>query len=310
VKKSINLILESDTRAIMKCEITKTITSKELRNSDMRLQLILLSTMLVIGATQSLPAECPLDHLIIGCNEDGVAGTDDDRKLFVDCWQKYRNSDSQAYANWYYPLHESIFPSYPYRLGEPGFDAFQDYNPDANYTYDPNRCLAGRPDEDYRIIVECISISAGLRGEHKDYPRFTIGQVGECFNHSYIYKLRGDPHMHMSYQAVDGENLHWISLRLYDEIADDNQYEPSEPFTIAFNREPLAGDLAIDAKVHLEDIARLSHYWLLEAGSIHNDYYERTDANKDGYVDLADFALLASNWRQSLVGASTSDSSE
>jgi hypothetical protein len=310
VKRSTNLIRERDARALRRCEMTKIITSEEPRSFDTRLQLIVLSIVIVIGVPQSLPAECPLDHLIIGCNEDGVAGTDDDRKLFVDCWQKYRNSGSQVYANWYYPLHKSIFPSYPYRLGEPGFDAFQDYNLDTSYTYDPNRCLAGRPDEDYRIIVECVSISPGLRAEHKDYPQFTIGQVGKRFNHSYIHKMRGDPHMHMSYQAVDGENLHWISFRLYDEIADGNQYEPSEPFTMVFNREPLAGDLAICAKVDMEDMARLGHYWLLGAGSIHNDYYERADANKDGYVDLADFALLASNWRQSLAAVSDVDSPE
>ena len=276
----------------------------------MRSRLIVLSAVLLIGAPQWLRAECPLDHLIIGCNEDGVAGTDDDRKLFVDCQHKYRNSGSQAHSNWYYPLHKSIFTSYPFRLGEPGFDAFQDDNPDASYTYDPNRCLAGRPDEAYRIIVECVSISPGLRAQHKDYPQFTVEQASERFNHSYIYRLRGDPHMHMSYQAADDQNLYWISFCLYDEVADGSQYEPSEPFTIVFNHEPLAGDLAIDGKVDLEDMARLGHYWLREAGSTHNDFYERADANRDGYVDLADFALLASNWRHSLTGASDFDSPE
>jgi len=36
--------------------------------------------------------ECPLGHLIVGCNRDGIPDTADDRELFVDCLQKYRRS--------------------------------------------------------------------------------------------------------------------------------------------------------------------------------------------------------------------------
>ena len=113
---------------------------------------------IILIVTISMPAlaHCSLDHLIIGCNEDGLKGTDDDRKLFVDCGQKYRNISPTTYRNWYYPLHKSIFPEYSYRLGEPGFDVFQNQHLHESHTYDPNRCLIGRPDEDYRIIVECI----------------------------------------------------------------------------------------------------------------------------------------------------------
>ena len=258
-----------------------------------------ISIILILGSCSLVRAECPLDHFIIGCNQDGITNTDDDKKLFVNCRQKYRDSGDTEYANWFYPLRKSIFSSYPYRIGEPGFDAFQSSNSNAKYTYDPNRALAGNPDVDYRILVECVSMSPGLRMVHKEYPQFTISNVGDTFSHSYIYNLRGDGHMHMSYQAIDGENMHWITLRLYDELADGDQYEPSELFTIVFNTNPLSGDLVVDGQVDIKDLIELSSHWLLQQGSIDNDYYERADSNRDGWVNFVDFSLLASNWLQS-----------
>jgi hypothetical protein len=238
-------------------------------------------------------AECPLDHFIIGINEDGIQGTDDDNKLFVDCRQKYRSSGTPSYVNWYYPLARSIFPTYQWRIGEPGFDGFQDSNPDANYTYQPDKSPAGIPDQDYRIIIQCISISPGLRAVHKYYPEFTIDQAGQSFNHSEIYALRSDAHMHMSYQAVDGSSLFWITWQIEDALG---QYDSSKPFTIVFNTEPAAGDLAVNGKIDADDLAEFACYWLRDEGSIYNDYYERADINRDGYVNLPDLAALASNW--------------
>ena len=255
----------------------------------------------VILTSSFCMADCPLDHFIIGVNQDGIADTDDDMKLFVDCRQKYRNSGQIEFSNWFYPLNKSIFYDYPYRLGEPGFDVFQNYNPNAGHTYDPNRCPAGQPDTDYRIIVECLSISQDLRAVHKDYPQFTIEHNGENFNHSFIHKLRGDAHIHMSYQAAHGQNLFWMTYRLYDELAnpnnpdDPNHYQPSEPFTIVFNTEPLSGDLVIDGTLNQKDLAQLSYYWLRDKADKTNDYYERADTNRDGIVNLVDFALFAQN---------------
>lgn len=269
----------------------------------MKLSVMKICIYTVFFVSSTALAECPLDHFIIGCNSDGIWGTDDDTKLFVDCRQKYRDSGDTEYSNWFYPLHKSIFSSYSYRLGEPGFDIFQNYNTNASYTYDPNRCLTGEPNTDYQIIVECVSMSTGLRAVHKEYPQFTIGEVGEFFNHSYIYDLRGDGHMHFSYQAVDEENLHWITYCLYDAFAypnAPNHYQPSEPFTIVFNQEPLSGDLAVDDMVDIKDVMEFSYYWLGSEGNRNNDYYERADTNRDGSVDFIDFAFLASNWKKSL----------
>jgi Dockerin type I domain len=252
--------------------------------------------ILVLVACPATRAECSLDHLLIGCNRDGIKGTEDDETLFVDCAQKYRHSGQDEFANWFYPLRQSIFPSYSHRIGEPGFDTFQSENTHSGRTYDPNRALAGDPSIDYDIVVECVSLSPGLRAVHKEYPQFTMAAAGERFSHSQIYDLRRDGHIHMSYQAVDGESLHWITFRLCDDLDDGEQYAPSEPFTIVFNIEPLAGDLVVDGKVDLPDLVALIDYWLSDNSSQENDFCERADMNRDGWVDVFDFALLTSNW--------------
>jgi hypothetical protein len=242
-------------------------------------------------------AECPLDHFIIGCNRDGVFGTSDDRTLFLDSGQKYRNSGQTPYGNWFYPLQESIFASYRYRIGEPGFDLFQAVSPGASITYDPNHSLAGEPDLDYRIIIECVALAPGVRPVHKDYPQFTLDAVGQSFDHSAIHSLRGDSHIHMSFQATDGTALRWISFRVFDSLEDDDWYEPSEPVTIVFNVEPLAGDLVVDGAVGPADLAQLSRHWLSPESNRRNDFCERADADRDGVVNLVDFARMAANWR-------------
>ncbi|MBN1507399.1 MAG: hypothetical protein JW955_11165 [Sedimentisphaerales bacterium] len=261
---------------------------------------VAVGVMITLTCGLSARADCPLDHFIIGRNGDGIEGTDDDNRLFVDCSQKYRDSGQREYANWFYPLQKSIFPSYTYRIGEPGFDAFQGVNRSA-LAYDPNRALGGDPDVDYAIVVVSTALSPGMRAVHKDYPQFTIDAVGQTFSHSYIHSLRGDPHMHMSYQAMDGQSLQWMTFQVFDAVEDGNQYEPSEPFTIVFNAEPLAGDLAVDGCVDRRDLSRLCHYWLSPASSTENDYCERADTNRDGRVDLVDFARMASNWLNPLA---------
>jgi hypothetical protein len=242
-------------------------------------------------------ADCPLDHFIIGCNPDGIFGTDDDKTLFVDCRQKYRNSAETAYGNWFYPLQESIFSSYRHRIGEPGFDLFQTGNPGSSTTYEPNCSPAGEPDIDFRITVECVALSPGLRAVHKDYPQFTLDEIGQTIDHSVIHAMRGDPHIHMSYQATDGTSLRWISFRVFDGLEDGDQYEPSEPVTVVFNVEPPAGDLVVDGTVGPADLAQLGHYWLWPESSRRNDYCERADTDRDGVVNMIDFARLAANWR-------------
>jgi hypothetical protein len=233
-------------------------------------------------------ADCPQDHFLIGCNTDGINGTDDDNKLFINCTQKYRHSDSAnpdlaTWLNWHYPLYYQARYN-RYQIGEPGFDVID--------STDPNRQLSGTANTDYRIIVECVSITAGFKAVDTDVLGITLDEAGDSFNHSAL----SDTHIHFQYRApaaTGGTELQWITFIIYDELG---TYEQSEPFSIAFGSNPLAGDLVIDGKVDLNDIAELSYYWLEENGSIVNDFYERADVNKDSKVNFQDFAMLAENY--------------
>ena len=248
----------------------------------------------LIFMASSLFAECSLDHFIVGVNEDGISGTDDDNKLFVGCGQKYRNTGSTSHQTWYYPMSKSFFGDY--RLGEPGFDQFQGTVSTAAYTYDPNRCPDGEPTQDYDIIISCVSISSNLQAVPKDSYLSSITTAGQSWDYSDLCDYRNNTHTHMSYRSSN-PNMCSITFQLYDDL---EKYEPSEIFTIVFNDTPLEGDLFVDGIVNQYDLIELGYYWLEDEGSIYNDYYERADANKDGIVDMLDFALLASNWLDSL----------
>ena len=60
---------------------------------------------------------------------------------------------------------------------------------------------------------------------------------------------------------------------------------------------PGTGDLNADGLVNWFDLLDLGCQWLLPEDAGHDDTWKRADANQDGCVDCADFALLAANWR-------------
>lgn len=260
----------------------------ELKVREFKMRKNFISIIFLLTAICYGSSTCPLDHLLIGCNPDGINGTNDDNKLFVNCTQKYRHSDpvnsgSATWLNWYYPMTYQARQNRYYR-GEPGFDVID--------SSDPDRQLSGTANTDYRIIVECISITPDFSATDNDGIGITLNEAGDSFNHSAL----SDTHIHFQYIAptsTGGTQTQWITFIVYDAIG---KYEPSEPFSIVFQADPLAGDLAIDGEVNLNDVAELSYYWLEENGSITNDYYERADANKDGKVNFRDFALLAENY--------------
>jgi len=248
------------------------------------------SILIIFMISANISADCPLDHLFIGCNPDGITGTDDDMKLFVDCTMKYRHSDPNrsgdaTWLNWYYPLYYN--ERYDrYQIDEPGFELIEDN--------DPNRQITGTPDLDYRVIIRCLSISPGFAVWNS-----TIGVIFDEPGDTFICSSFWDSHLHLQYRTTDtgtGTDLLWVTFQIYDEIADVNQYEASEPFTLVFAGEPLAGDLTVDGTVDILDLVEFSYYWLGNRGCRANDYYERADANRDGKVNFSDFALMASNW--------------
>ena len=216
-------------------------------------------------------AGCPLDHLYIGCNPDGVVGNEDDNQLYIDCSEKYRNSPS-GWANRYYPLGGVSFFG-DYRLNQPGFNLISD---------DPSRVLSG----DVDLVIECVGISeeiAVIAGN-------TI--VMDDTNDSFEYS---GGHVHLTWRvAVSGASkMQWVSLRVID---NSGNYEPSRVCSIAFGVEPMVGDVSLDGEINVADLVEMMSWWLEGSGGPDNDFCERADCNVDGRVDLEDFALLAEVW--------------
>lgn len=248
--------------------------------------------LLVIMLCNSALAYCPLDHLFIGCNEDGIPGTADDMKLFVHSLHKYRNSEN--FGEWFYTLSVSGMDPHNFIINQPGFDEINDGSQYDHPLKDPNRSLSGVRNVDYQIMVQCLDISENFRVTNLT-GTIVLDEPGDFFNHS----AQPDTHIHLWYvwrssqPYVQPDELLWVTYQLYDA---KGKYSDSEPFSIAFVKEPLPGDLAMDGYVDVLDIERFGYYWLMQGASQNNDYYERADINKDGSVDFYDFAMLAQNW--------------
>ncbi len=255
-------------------------------------RLITFTALLAVVLIRVSRADCPLDHLKIGCNPDGVWGTPDDNRLFVDCAQKYRHSDPSspsdpAWLHWHYPMYYNVRYN-RYEIGEPGFDLLCEDE-------DPNRALVGTPNVDFRIVIECVSIRSGFSARNATLG-ILLDEAGDSFNHSELF----DPHVHMEYRAAapDGaEKLHWITFRLRDDLGG---YQSSGEFSVVFIRDPLDGDLVIDGTVNPLDLQQFASYWLNGSGDYVNDFHERADINRDSRVDLLDFQKLARQWLSSV----------
>jgi hypothetical protein len=238
---------------------------------------------------------CPYDHLFIGCNEDGIEGTNDDLKLFADCRHKYKDVENPG--DKFYSLSVSSVPCNFIKLG-PGFDHINDGSQSDHPVKDPNRCLEGVRNQDYQIYVECLSISDNFRVTNLT-GSILLDKPGDSFNHSEL----PDTHMHLYYvwtgmePYVEPNELQWVTYYLWDT---KGKYSESEPFSVAYVKEPLAGDTELNGKVDANDIAEMSYYWLAEGASTKNDYYERADCDYSGQVNLVDFAYLAENWLLSI----------
>jgi hypothetical protein len=235
-------------------------------------------------------AGCPLDHYQIGINADGIAGTEDDNRLFVDCSQIYRHSDpnnsgGQTWLHWHYPMYfnERLIR---YQIGEPGFDVIRN-DPNQN---DPNQQLQGIANVDYQLYVECVSLRTGFSARNT-----TLGVLLDSIGDRFCQSTLTDPHIHLEYRAASplANEPYWITYRIVD---DKGLYETSEDFTLIFIKDPLDGDMVVDGTVNLLDLQYWLDYWLGDNGGRYNDFYNRSDINRDGHVNLIDFSMLAENW--------------
>ena len=226
----------------------------------------------------SAMAACSLDHLLIGCNPDGDPNTtQDNNQLFFNCGQKYRHTPENWLSS-YYTIPLSFFGDY--RLGEPGVDV----------TTTGTQAITGTKNIDYRIMIECVSISDNI--SVLNGTTIVLSKAGDTFNHSAL----SDNHVHLTYyvpNASGAAKLQWVTLQLYDTMG---RYQPSEPCTIAFCQKPPAGDIAVDGYVDTADLADFCSKWLMNKAAISNDFYERADINRDGTVDMVDFAVMYENW--------------
>lgn len=230
--------------------------------------------LIIIGLAAAVNAACSLDHLLVGCNPDGDPNTTQDNdRLFFDCSQKYRNTPAEWFAD-YYPLPKSFFGDY--RLGEPGVDVITA----------GARAITGAKNVDYRIMVECVSISDDLRVLNG--TAVVLAQTGDEFSHSALY----DNHVHLTYyvpNAAAAAKLQWVTLRLYDALG---RYQPSMPCTIVFCQPPAPGDIVVDGFVDAADLAEFCKKWLADGADRSSDYHERADINRDGTVNILDFAVF------------------
>lgn len=261
----------------------------QINTRQIRISFATWIAFLIPIAGNSVSADCPLDHFRIGRNADGILGTDDDRQLFLDCTQKYRHSDPNhsgdpTWLNGFYPLYYN--DRYDrYQIGEPGFDLLRN---------DPNRILDGVANQDFRIVIRCVAMSAGLTARNTAL-NILLEKPGDQFMQSAM----SDPHVHLQYRVPAPTDqspltdLHWMRFSVFDELG---RYQPAPEVTVVFVREPLAGDLWVDGKVDLADLLEGTTVWLRsDAGQV-NDFHERADTNRDGRVDLMDLAALAENW--------------
>ena len=270
----------------------------------MRVFTTLVIVTSAMATASSVFADCPLDHVSVGCNADRIVGTDDDYQLWLDKTDLYRHSDpenetGETWAYWFYPL---VGPDFwgEYYWDQPGFKQMW------TSTDDTHKIL-GTANVDYRLIAECLRISPGLRAEDDAY-NIIFSQPGHTLNLS-DFALH---HAHVFFITADPDRLYWITLRIRHEFTDPSNpanqptggYAPSDEFTIVFGELPDAGDIHVDDAVNGRDLAKFAKYWLCSADPDDPDmptprqvdYFDRADTNRDWHVDFRDFAELAADW--------------
>ena len=76
----------------------------------MRVFTTLVIVTSAMATASSVFADCPLDHVSVGCNADRIVGTDDDYQLWLDKTDLYRHSDpenetGETWAYWLSLIH-------------------------------------------------------------------------------------------------------------------------------------------------------------------------------------------------------------
>lgn len=264
-----------------------------------KILLIVLITKTLLTVTY---ADCSLDHFAIGRNGDGINGTADDNKLFVDVTHIYRHTDPEyigdpTWLNWHYPMYyDDWFEEYYF--DQPGFEVIEN---------DPNRQLIGTKNIDYKITIKCLSITTGFIARNLT-ENIHLDSPDDSFCHSEL----DHEHVHLEYiypwpaDADEPNEPLWITYQLYDAMEDGDIHEPSDEFTLVFLKSPIPGDIVVDHSVDLLDLKKLAGVWLGSGvglpfntyGQAAIDCFDRADINRDYHVNFIDFCLLAQHWQQ------------
>jgi len=251
--------------------------------------------IIILLLTTTVFAGCPLDHVAIGCNPDGTWANSDDYKLCYDKTQLYRKSDPlnpgvATWANRFYPLEGPDYWGY-YYSDQPGFGQMWDINNTAHK-------INGQRNTSYKLIAECTRISENFWVEDASYNKI-FQHPGDKFNISYY----DENHVHFFFVTQETNTTHWISFKVYENTnfpatydPNNSLYTPAEEYTVVFGNQPESGDIYVDRKVDHYDLAILARHWLQSASYddlLKNDYFERSDINGDGTVNLIDYSYMA-----------------
>lgn len=254
--------------------------------------------ILILLFTNAIFAGCPLDHVSIGCNPDGIWGNADDYEIFYDKTQLYRKSDPinpgvAIWANRFYPFQGPDYWGY-YYSDQPGFGQMWD-------SVEIAHKINGVRNTDYKLIAECTRISENFWAEDASYNK-VFQQPGDTLNISNY----DDNHVHLFFVTEDPNETHWISFKIHENVnypapydPNDSLYTSAEEYTVVFGNAPEKGDIYVDGKTDTADLAILSKHWLQNAlyeDLLRTDYFERADTNKDGVVNFVDYCYIALNW--------------
>ncbi len=248
---------------------------------------LIITAVLVAGVRQYAFGQhgCSLDHFAIG--QDGGAGSHTGG-LIADVSELYGITVRKPYAS-HYPLNYSASKQ-AYINGEPGSEE----------TANPDQQFAGVAMTDYDLWLEIVEVSDNL----------WVGAGSSWYTTGGRIRLSSVPyhHVHMNYwvyaSVYDTKDLHYAIFRLVDDLADGQQYQPSEEFWVVLNR-PVPGDFNADGHIDGDDLDQFETCATgpavpydpedLPAGCTQSpdaDGIIPADLDRDGDVDQSDFGRL------------------
>jgi hypothetical protein len=180
----------------------------------------------------------------------------------------------------------SMFPA-GYSRTEPGTGS----------SLDPNVALSGDQGTDYRIYLKREFATPGM--EFYDGVTPILAADGDSM---YLYDEYDEDPMHIHLRMFlesDPEEIYVVKYSVWDQLADGDSYEASDPWLVFFGAHPAEGDVNCDGEVNLTDLTVLgSHY-----GAEGQTWLEG-DFTGDGLINLTDLTIMGGQYGET-SGSST-----